>query len=102
MFRQTFGVDSLLHDGLAQGEQWYYKVGAVDNDGNETISDQVSYILDSTGPTAGTFTINDLQDSEYIRSTSDITISVDGWSDNVGIAYYYICLLYTSPSPRDS
>ena len=90
VFRQTFGVDSLLHDGLAQGEQWYYKVGAVDNDGNETISDQVSYILDSTGPTAGTFTINDLQDSEYIRSTSDITISVDGWSDNVGIAYYYM------------
>ena len=90
VFRQTFGVDSLLHDGLTQGEQWYYKVGAVDNDGNETISDQVSYILDSTGPTAGTFTINDLQDSEYIRSTSDIVISVDGWSDNVGIAYYYM------------
>ena len=90
VFRQTFGVDSLLHDNLSQGEKWYYKVGAVDNDGNETISDQVSYILDSTGPTAGTFTINDLQDSEYVKSTSDITISVDGWSDNVGIAYYYM------------
>ena len=72
VFRQTFGVDSLLHDNLSQGEKWYYKVGAVDSDGNETISDQVSYILDSTGPTAGTFTINDLQDSEYVRSTSGI------------------------------
>ena len=90
IFRQTFGVDSFLHDGLTQGDQWYYKVGAVDNDGNETISSQVSYLLDSVGPTAGTFTINDLQDSEYVRSTSDITISVDGWSDNVGIAYYYM------------
>ena len=90
VFRQTFGVDSLLHDGLTQGEKWYYKVGAVDNDGNENISDQVSYILDSTGPTVGTFTINDLENSEYLRSTSDITISVDGWSDNVGIAYYYM------------
>ena len=90
VFIQTFGVDSLLHDNLSQGEKWYYKVGAVDNDGNETISSQVSYVLDSTSPTAGTFTINDLHDSEYLRSTSDIVISVDGWSDNVGIAYYYM------------
>jgi len=90
VFIQTFGVDSLLHDNLSQGEKWYYKVGAVDNDGNETISEQTSYILDSTGPTAGTYTINDLHDSEYLRSTSDIAITVDGWSDNVGIAYYYM------------
>ena len=90
VFIQTFGVDSLLHDNLSQGEKWYYKVGAVDNDGNETVSSQVSYVLDSTSPTAGTFTINDLHDSEYLRSTSDIVISVDGWSDNVGIAYYYM------------
>ncbi|GIT66207.1 MAG: hypothetical protein Ct9H300mP24_5850 [Candidatus Neomarinimicrobiota bacterium] len=26
-FLQTFGVDSLLHDNLSQGEKWYYKVG---------------------------------------------------------------------------
>ena len=78
VFIQTFGVDSLLHDNLSQGEKWYYKVGAVDNDGNETISSQVSYVLDSTSPTAGTFTINDLHDSEYLRSTSDIVISVAG------------------------
>ena len=90
VFIQTFGVDSLLHDNLSQGEKWYYKVGAVDNDGNETISSQVSYVLDSTSPTAGTFTINDLHDSEYLRSTSDVVIAVDGWSDNVGIAYYYM------------
>ena len=85
---QTFGADSLLHDGLTQGETWYYKVGAVDDDGNETISAQVSYILDSTGPTAGTFTINDLYESEYLRSISDVAITVDGFSDNVGIDYY--------------
>ena len=88
VFRQTFGVDSLLHDGLTQGEQWYYKVGAVDNDGNETISSQVSYLLDSVGPTAGTFTINDLQDSAYLRSISEVTVTAADWSDNTGIDYY--------------
>ena len=88
VFRQTFGVDSLLHDELTQGEQWYYKVGAVDNDGNETISSQVSYLLDSVGPTAGTFTINDIQDSAYLRSTSEVTVTAADWSDNTGISYY--------------
>jgi len=88
VFRQTFGVDSLLHDGLTQGEQWYYKVGAVDNDGNETISSQVSYLLDSIGPTAGTFTINNLEDSAYLRSISEVTVTAADWSDNTGIDYY--------------
>ncbi|MDC0917630.1 PKD domain-containing protein [Candidatus Marinimicrobia bacterium] len=88
IFRQTFGVDSLLHDGLTQGQQWYYKVGAVDNDGNETISDQVSYILDSEGPTAGTFTINSIVDGSYLRSTSEVTVTAADWSDNSGINYY--------------
>ena len=87
-FRQTFGVDSLLHDGLTQGQQWYYKVGAVDNDGNETISDQVSYLLDSEGPTAGTFTINSIVDGSYLRSTSEVTVTAADWSDNTGINYY--------------
>ena len=88
IFRQTFGVDSLLHDGLTQGQQWYYKVGAVDNDGNETISNQVSYLLDSVGPTVGTFTINDIQDSAYLRSISEVTVTAADWSDNTGISYY--------------
>ena len=88
IFRQTFGVDSLLHDGLTQGQQWYYKVGAVDNDGNETISDQVSYLLDSVGPTAGTFTINSIVDGSYLRSTSEVTVTAADWADNTGINYY--------------
>ena len=88
IFRQTFGVDSLLHDGLTQGQQWYYKVGAVDNDGNETISNQVSYLLDSVGPTAGTFTINSIVDGSYLRSTSEVTVTAADWSDNTGINYY--------------
>ena len=88
IFRQTFGVDSLLHDGLNQGEEWYYRVGAVDNDGNETISGQVSYLLDSVGPTAGTFTINSIIDGSYLRSTSEVTVTAADWSDNTGINYY--------------
>ena len=90
IFRQTFGVDSLLHDGLTQGQQWYYKVGAVDNDGNETISDQVSYLLDSEGPTAGTFTINSIVDGSYLRSTSEVAVTAADWSDNTGINYYVL------------
>jgi len=90
IFRQTFGVDSLLHDGLTQGQQWYYKVGAVDSDGNETISDQVSYLLDSVGPTAGTFTIDSIVDGSYLRSTSEVTVTAADWSDNTGINYYVL------------
>jgi len=90
IFRQTFGVDSLLHDGLNQGEEWYYRVGAVDNDGNETISDQVSYLLDSVGPTAGTFTINSIIDGSYLRSTSEVAVTAADWSDNTGINYYVL------------
>jgi hypothetical protein len=61
---------------------------SVDNDGNETISSQTSYLLDSVGPTSGTFTINDLQDNAYLRSTSEITVTPADWSDNTGISYY--------------
>ncbi len=85
---RTFGADSLLHDNLTQGETWYYKVGAIDSDGNETISEQVSYTLDSVSPTAGTFTINNLSENEYLGSTSEVTATVSGFSDNVGISYY--------------
>ena len=90
VFRQTFGVDSYIHEGLSQGDTWYYKVGAVDNDGNETVGSEVSFLLDSSGPTAGTVTLNDIYDSSYLRSTSEVSITVDGWSDNTGISAYFM------------
>ena len=90
VFRQTFGVDSYVHDGLNQGEKWYYKVGAVDNDGNETIGNEVSFLLDSQNPTAGTVTISDIYDTNYLRSTTEISITIDGWSDNTGIETYFM------------
>jgi PKD repeat protein len=89
-FIQTFGIDSLLHTGLQQGDKWYYKVGSVDNDGNETVGSEVSFLLDSSGPTAGTVTLNDIYDSSYLRSTSEVSITVDGWSDNTGISAYFM------------
>ena len=84
-YPHTFGVDSLLHDGLTQGETWYYRVGAIDNDGNETLSEQVSFTVDFESPTVGTIAINDIYDTNYLRSNSEIKITVDGWSDNTGI-----------------
>ncbi len=85
---RSFGADYIHHENLSQGETWYYKVGAVDNDGNETISNQLSYTLDSVGPTAGTVSITDIVDNGYLRSTSDVSITANGWSDNTGINYY--------------
>ena len=43
--------------------------------GNETISNQLSYTLDSVGPTAGTVSITDIVDNGYLRSTSDVSIT---------------------------
>jgi hypothetical protein len=88
--QRSFGVDSFVHSNLNQGEQWYYKVGAIDSDGNETISEQVGYLLDNVIPTAGTFTINDIEDSSYLRSTSEVTVTATNWTDNTGISYYVI------------
>ena len=90
VFRQTFGVDSYIHDGLTQGDKWYYKVSAIDSDGNEKIGSELSYLLDSQGPTAGTVTISNLVDTNYLRSTSEISITIDGWSDNTGIETYFM------------
>ena len=89
-FRQTFSVDNFIHDGLNQGEQWYYKISSVDTDGNETIGDEVDFLLDSLGPTAGTVTINDLVDTSYLRSNTEVSIAVDGWSDNTGIETFFM------------
>ena len=89
-FRQTFSVDNFIHDGLNQGEQWYYKISSVDTDGNESIGDEVDFLLDSLGPTAGTVTINDLVDTSYLRSNTEVSISVDGWSDNTGIETFFM------------
>ena len=90
VFRQTFSVDSYTHEGLNQGDTWYYRVSAIDSDGNETMSDEVSFLLDSLGPTAGTVTINDLVDTSYLRSNSEVSITVDGWSDNSGIEAFFM------------
>ena len=90
VFRQTFGVDSYIHEGLNQGEEWFYKVSTIDSDGNETLSDELSFLLDSVGPTAGTFTINDIVDTSYLRTNSEVAITVDGWSDNTGIETYFM------------
>ena len=90
VFRQTFGVDSYIHEGLTQGDKWYYKVSALDSDGNEKIGSELSYLLDSQGPTAGTVTISNVVDTNYLRSTSEISITIDGWSDNTGIETYFM------------
>ncbi len=87
---RTFGADSFVHENLNQGETWYYKVSAIDADGNETFSSQESYILDNTDPTAGTFTINNLENDTYLRSTSEITVTATNWSDNIGISSYIL------------
>ena len=87
---RSFGADSYVQENLTQGDTWYYKVGAVDNDGNETLSSQVQYIFDSTGPTTGTVAVDNIYDDYYIRSTTDISMTLDGWSDNVGIDYYLV------------
>ncbi|HAJ06277.1 MAG TPA: hypothetical protein DCL76_06975, partial [Chloroflexi bacterium] len=83
-------ADSYVQENLSEGDTWYYKVGAVDNDGNETLSSQVQYIFDSTGPTTGTVAVDNIYDDYYLRSTTDISITLDGWSDNIGIDYYLV------------
>ena len=87
---RSFGSVSFVHDNLNQGEEWFYRVSAIDSDGNETISSEFSQILDSEGPTAGTVDINDIYENSYLRSTSEITVTVNGWSDNSNIANYYM------------
>ena len=90
-FPNTVGIDSLLHDGITQGERWYYKVGAVDDDGNETLSEQVSFIIDTVAPTAGTMTVDNLVDG-YLKSLTEVSVSVSGFSDNTGITQYYLLI----------
>jgi hypothetical protein len=90
VFRQTFGVDSYIHEGLNQGDEWFYKVSTIDSDGNETLSDELSFLLDSVGPTAGTVTINDIVDTSYLRTNSEVAITVDGWSDNTEIETFFM------------
>jgi hypothetical protein len=46
--------------------------------------------LDSQNPTAGTITISDIYDTNYLRSTTEISITIDGWSDNTGIETYFM------------
>ena len=88
---RSFGADSYVHENLNQGETWYYKVGAVDNDGNETLSGQISYVLDSEAPTAGTMTVDNLVDG-YLKSLTELSVSVSGFSDNTAITQYYLLI----------
>ena len=87
---RTFGADSYTHENLTTGQTWYYRIGAVDNDGNETLSDQVSYVLDTQNPSSGTITVNNLVDGGYLRSLTDLSVSVDGFSDDTGIVQYRV------------
>lgn len=86
---RSFGSVSFIHDSVNDGEQWFYKVSAVDNDGNETISSEFTGILDSVPPTAGTMTVDNLVDG-YLKSLTEVSVSVSGFSDNIGIAQYYL------------
>ena len=90
-YPNTAGIDSLLHDGITQGERWYYRVSAIDDDGNETLSEQVSYVLDTVAPTAGTMTVNNLVDG-YLKSLTEVSVSVSGFSDNIEISRYYLLI----------
>ena len=91
LYPNTVGIDSLLHDGITEGERWYYRVSAIDDDGNETLSEQVSYVLDTVAPTAGTMTVDNLVDG-YLKSLTEVSVSVSGFSDNVEITQYYLLI----------
>ena len=66
-------------------------MSAVDTDGNETLSDEISFLLDTSPPTAGTMTVNNLVDG-YLKSLTEISVSADGFSDDTGIVQYYLLI----------
>ena len=39
---------------------------------------------------AGTVTINNLIDTSYLRDNTEVSISIDGWSDNTGIETFFM------------
>ena len=88
IYTQTFSIDNYVHPATS-GEEWFFKVSAVDTDGNETLSDEISFLLDTSPPTAGTFTIDNLVDG-YLKSLTEISITADGFSDDTGIVDYVL------------
>ena len=80
VYTQTYSIDNYVHPATS-GEEWFFKVSAVDTDGNETLSDEISFLLDTSPPTAGTFTIDNLVDG-YLKSLTEISITADGFSDD--------------------
>jgi len=86
---RSFGSVSFIHESVNDGEQWFYRVSAVDNDGNETFSSEFNGTLDSVPPSAGTMTVDNLVDG-YLKSLTELSVSVSGFSDNIGIAQYYL------------
>ena len=88
VYTQTYSIDNYVHPATS-GEEWFFKVSAVDTDGNETLSDEISFLLDTSPPTAGTFTVENLVDG-YLKSLTEISITADGFSDDTGIVDYVL------------
>ena len=88
IYTQTYSIDNYVHPATS-GEEWFFKVSAVDTDGNETLSDEISFLLDTSPPTAGTFTIDNLVDG-YLKSLTEISVTADGFSDDTGIVDYVL------------
>ena len=88
VYTQTYSIDNYVHPATS-GEEWFFKVSAVDTDGNETLSDEISFLLDTSPPTAGTFTVENLVDG-YLKSLTEITVNADGFSDDTGIVDYVL------------
>ncbi len=91
VYTQTYMIDNYVHQ-VNSGEKWYYKIGAVDTDGNETLTEEYSFVLDTVNPTAGTVSVNNLVDTNILQSLTDVSLSVDGFSDDTGIAGYRITI----------
>ena len=90
IYTQTYAIDNYVHPATSV-QEWFFKVGAVDTDGNETLSDELSFLLDIVPPTAGTMTVNNLVDG-YLKSLTEISVSADGFSDDTGIVQYYLLI----------
>ena len=88
VYTQTYSIDNYVHPATS-GEEWFFKVSAVDTDGNETLSDEISFLLDTSPPTAGTFTVENLVDG-YLKSLTEISVDADGFSDDTGIVDYVL------------
>ena len=96
VYTQTYSIDNYVHPATS-GEEWFFKVSAVDTDGNETLSDEISFLLDTVPPTAGTFTVENLVDG-YLKSLTEITVDADGFSDDTGIVDYVLDIGSSSTS----